>query len=57
MTRKRQEREAAGRDLLPLVANVRTMLRRNYTLMLTRLGFSMTGDRRPEQITDVTDDS
>lgn len=50
MTRKRQEREAAGRDLLPLVANVRSMLRRNYTLMLTRLGFSMTGDRRRQMM-------
>ena len=53
MTRKKQEREAAGRDLLPLVANVRSMLRRNYTLMFTHLGYEMTDERLNQMIANT----
>jgi hypothetical protein len=36
-----------------LVENVRTMLRRNYTIMFSRLGFEMAGWRRRQMMAET----
>ena len=43
------------RRFCSLVDNVRTMLRRNYTIMFCNLGFKMTDERRL-QMMDKTDE-
>ena len=41
------------RRMISLVLSVRTMLRRNYTIMFSRLGFEMTDERRRQMMAET----
>ena len=41
------------RRMLSLIYSVRTMLRRNYTIMFSRLGLEMTDERRRQMMAET----
>ena len=41
------------RRMLSLICSVRSMLRRNYTIMFSRLGFEMTDERRRQMMAET----
>ena len=53
MEREEERLTPEQRKMLSLMENVRTMLRRNYTIMFCNLGFKMTDERRRQMMAET----
>ena len=53
MEREEERLTPEQRKMLSLMENVRSMLRRNYTIMFCNLGFKMTDERRRQMMAET----